>query len=76
MGSTPGLSILDYELSFLMGTMTFNTITFSIMTFSKKGLFATLSMMTFSIDDTQHSSTRALMLSVIMLNVTFYLLLC
>jgi hypothetical protein len=41
-------------------------------TLSIKGLFATLSIKTFSINNTQHNST----LSVIMRNVTFYLLLC
>ncbi len=45
--------------------------TFSIKTLSINGLFAALSIMTFSINDTQHNST----LSVIMLNVAFYLLL-
>jgi hypothetical protein len=33
------------------------------------GLFATLGMLTFCINDTQHNNTRAHMLSVIMLNV-------
>ncbi len=50
--------------------------TFSITTFSIKGLFVTLSIMTFCIHDTQHNSTRALMLSVIVMNVAFYLWLC
>jgi hypothetical protein len=48
---------------------------FGATTFSVKGLFATLSMMTFCINETQYNSTRAIMLSVIMLDVAFYLLL-
>ncbi len=50
------------------GAMTFNIMTLSIKTLSKKGLFVTLSITTFSINDTQHNSA----LSVIMLNVAFY----
>jgi len=41
-----------------------------IMTLSRKGLFAVL-----SVNDTQNNSISAIMLSVIMLNVIFYLLL-
>ncbi len=47
-------------------------MTFSKKTLSIKGLFATLSLMTSSINDTQHNTT----LSVIMPNVAFYSLLC
>ncbi len=43
--------------------------TFSITTLSMKGLFVTLSKTAFSINDAKHNST----LSVIMLNVAFYL---
>jgi hypothetical protein len=55
----------------VQGATTFILITFSIMTLSIKGLFTTLSRF-----DTQHKSTRAIMLSVIMshFNVSFYLL--
>jgi hypothetical protein len=56
----------------MKGATTFSITTFSTKTLSVKGLFATLSIMTFSINDTQHYSTP----SIIMLNVTFYLLLC
>jgi len=55
---------------------TFSKMTLSKMTLSKKGLFLILSMMAFSINDTQHNSTSAIVLSIIMLNVAFYLLLC
>ncbi len=54
------------------GSTTFRITILSIKTLSMKGLFGTLSIMTFSINDTQHNST----LNVIMLNVAFYLLLC
>ncbi len=60
------------ELSVSHGAATFSINTFSIKTLGIKGLFATLSITTFSINDTQHKST----LSVIMLNVAIYLLLC
>ncbi len=72
------ITTLSIKTSSIMtfGITTISIKTFSIMTFRIKGLFATLSKMTFSINDTQHNSTRAIMLSVIMLNVTFYLLLC
>jgi hypothetical protein len=56
--------------------MTFSIITFTIITLSIKGLFATLSITTFSINDTWQNNTSATMLSVIMLNVAFYLMLC
>jgi hypothetical protein len=51
-------------------------MTFSIMTHSIKDLFATYSIMIFSINDTQHNSTNSMMFSIITLNVTFYFLLC
>jgi hypothetical protein len=41
-----------------------------------KGFFATLSITAFSKNDTQHKSTNAIMLNAIVLNVTFYILLC
>jgi hypothetical protein len=47
-----------------------NDTILSIMTFSIKGLFATL-----NINDIQHNNTIAIVLSFIMLNVAFYLLL-
>jgi hypothetical protein len=46
-------------------------MTFSIMTLTVKGLHMTL-----SINDTQHKRHSVMMLSAIMLSVTFYLLLC
>jgi hypothetical protein len=63
-----------YYISFQpeKGAMTLGIMTFTIKTLSIKGLFVTLSITTFSLNDTQHNST----LSVIMLNVAFYLLLC
>jgi hypothetical protein len=51
---------------------TLRKMAFSIKKISKKGLFSILSKTTFSINDTQQNST----LSVIMLNVAFYSLLC
>ncbi len=63
--------------------MTLSRNTLSVTTFSIKGSFATLSITTFnikalfatlSINDTQHNNTSAIMLSVILLNVAFYLL--
>ncbi len=39
-------------------------MTFSIKTLSIKGLFATLGIMTFSINDTQYNSTLVFMLNV------------
>jgi hypothetical protein len=56
----------------LFGATTLSITTYSIMTLSVKGLFATPSIMTFSINETQHNST----LCAIMLNVAFYSLLC
>jgi hypothetical protein len=55
--------------------MTFSMMTFSMMTLRIKGIFAKLSKLTFNINDTQHKSTSTIMLSVIVLNVTFYSLL-
>jgi hypothetical protein len=55
-----------------LSIMTLSISTLSIKTLSIKGLFATLSTATFSINDSQHNSP----LSVLMLNVTFYFLLC
>jgi hypothetical protein len=49
-------------------TFSITTLSISIKTLSVKGLFATLPIMTFSINYTQHNGT----LSVIMLNVAFY----
>ncbi len=59
-----------------LSTMTFSKMTFSKISLGKKGLFSILSMMAFSINDTQHNTTSAIVLSIIMLNVAFYLLLC
>ncbi len=53
------------------GAKTFSITTFSIMTLSIEGLIVTL-----SINDTQHNSTSAIMLSARMLNAAFYVLLC
>ena len=52
-----------------LGATTLSITSFRLMTLSIKGLFATLSIMAFSINDTQHNST----LGVIMLNVSFCL---
>jgi hypothetical protein len=52
----------------MLGATTFNITTLSITTFSIK----TLSIKTLIINDPQHNST----LSIIMLNVAFYVLLC
>jgi hypothetical protein len=51
---------------------TLSITTFIIKTLSVWGLFATLSITAFSINGTQHNTSP----SIIMLNVTFYLLLC
>jgi hypothetical protein len=48
-------------------------MTFSILTLSINGLFATLGIKTFGINDTQHNSASTIMLIVIMLNVALYL---
>ncbi len=58
------------------GAMTFSIKAFGIMTLSIKGLFATFSMATLSISDTQLNSISAITLDVIILKVGFYLLLC
>jgi hypothetical protein len=55
--------------------MTLNIMTFNIMTLSIKYLFVTLSIMTFSKKDTQDNEI-AIILSVFMLSVAIYLLLC
>jgi hypothetical protein len=53
-------------------TTILSTTALNIKALSTRGLFATLSKMTFSINGTQHNSTRAIRLSAIMLNVAFY----
>ncbi len=79
-GQTPFINKTNYIIvkikGGIEGATTFSITTLSITTFSIKtlgvmGLFATLIIMTFSINDTQHNSTLS-----IMLNATFYLLLC
>ncbi len=77
------LGIMAFSIKILSIKGLFSTLsimTFSLKTLSIKGLFLTLSITTFSINslfaisinDIQHNST----LSVIMVNVKFYLLLC
>jgi hypothetical protein len=53
-----------------VGATTLTITTFSLMALSTMGLFAVL-----SVNDTHNNSISAIMLSVIMLNVIFYLLL-
>jgi hypothetical protein len=55
---------------------TLSIMTFSMMTLSIKGIFAKLSKVKFNINDTQRKSTNTIILSVIVLNVTFYSLFC
>ncbi len=50
-----------------IGATTFSITTLSITTFSIKGLFGTLSIMAFSINDTQLYSTSAIMMSVMLI---------
>ncbi len=68
-------SITNYKPSLKGATtlsiMTRGIMTFSIMILSIKSIFETL-----SINDTQHLSTSAIMMNVIMLSVTINLLLC
>ncbi len=49
-----------------IGATTFSITTLSITTFSIKGLFRTLSIMAFSINDTQRNNTSAIMMSVML----------
>jgi hypothetical protein len=58
------------------GAMTFRIATFSKMPLYIKGLFVTLSITIFRINDTQHNSTSTIMLIVFRLNVAFCLSLC
>jgi hypothetical protein len=70
-GSTTMLLLLVKEY----GTTTNSLMTFSIKTLNIKGLYVTI-----SINDTEHSlpqhNTLGIKLSVVMLNVALYLLLC
>jgi hypothetical protein len=55
--------------------MTPSITTFRIMTLTIKGLFATFSVMAFSISDTQHNSTSTIVSTVIMSFVIYVALL-
>jgi hypothetical protein len=79
-GSLSVINIVQFSLfdqpatTFSITTLsitTFSITTFSLTTLSRKGLFVTL-----SVNDTRHNTLHGIMLSVIMLSVTIYVLLC
>ncbi len=71
------LSIMALSIKGLFATLSIQDL---FATFSIKGLFATTSInclfATLSINYTQHNCASAIMLSVALLSVTIYLLLC
>ena len=76
MLSVMTLLVFTTVKSFIVQAHKMGATTLSIMTFTIQGSFSILSITAFSINDTQHNSTSAIMLRVIILNVAFYLLLC